>query len=229
MKDFRRVVVTLVIGSFSIAALLGIIALLGGGEIGETEGRILLTTVIVGVESVAVLCYLGVAGRSTALVGLAGGLVSIVPFTLSLYGTWRSFDGPEPLWQTMQVGIVVAATLAQACLLLTLDHHGRRTVLLIATLVAMTVVAVMISIAIVNGEDLGDLYWRSFGVVAILDVLGTVVFAALGIFGRRTQPGDEADLLTPALESRVIDAARSRGVSPSQLISDALDRFLADP
>ena len=61
MKGFRRIVVILVIGSFSVAALLGIIALLGGGELGETEGKVLLTTVIVGVESIAVLCYLAVA------------------------------------------------------------------------------------------------------------------------------------------------------------------------
>ena len=88
MKDLRRLVVTLVIGSFSVAALLGIIALLGGGELGETEGRVLLTTVIVGVESIAVLCYLAVAGKRSALVGLAGGVVSLVPFSLALWLTW---------------------------------------------------------------------------------------------------------------------------------------------
>ena len=98
--------------------------------------------------------------------------------------------------------------------------------LLAGTLVAMAIVAGMICNAIVNGENLGDGYWRTFGVVAILDVLGTVVFAALGIFGRRTKSDGEPDLMTPALESRVIGAAKSRGVSPSQLISDALDSFL---
>ena len=72
MKDFSRLVTTLVIGSFSVAALLGIIALLGGGELGETEGHVLLTTVIVGVESIAMLCYLAVSGRPTAIVGLVG-------------------------------------------------------------------------------------------------------------------------------------------------------------
>jgi hypothetical protein len=225
MKDLRRVVVTLVIGSFSIAALLGIIALLGGGELGETESNVLLTTVTVGVESIAVLCYLGVAGRRTWFIGVLGGLVSLVPFGLALFLTWFGEDVQEPVWQTFGVGITIAATLAQACLLLTLDH-GRRTVLLIGTFVAMTVVAAMISNAIVNGEDLGDLYWRVFGVAAILDVLGTVVFAALGIFSGRAKPDGEPDLMTPALESRVLDAARSRGVSPTQLISDALDDFL---
>jgi hypothetical protein len=223
MKDLRRLVAALVIGAFSIAALLGIIALLGGGELGETEGRVLLTTVTVGVESVAVLCYLSVAGRRTSLVGLLGGVISLVPFGLALWFTWGGSES-EPLWQTFGVGVTIAASLAQACLLLAL-HQGR-TPLLVATLVAMAVVAAMISNAIINGDDLGDLYWRVFGVAAILDVLGTVVFAALGLFTRRARDDGEPDLMTPALETRVVDAARERGVSPSQLISDALDSYL---
>jgi len=223
-KNLRRLVVTLVIGSFSVAALLGIIALLGGGELGETEGRVLLTTVIVGVESIAVLCYLAVAGKRSALVGLAGGLISLVPFSVALWLTWGGSD-PQRLWDVFGVGVTIAATLAHACLLLALDR-GRLRLLLVGTLVAMAVVAAMISNAIINGEDLGDLYWRWFGVVAILDVLGTVVFAALGIFSGRAKPDGEPGLMTPALESRVVDAARSRGVSPTQLITDALDDFL---
>lgn len=224
MKDLRRLVVTLVIGSFSVAALLGILALLGGGELGETEGRVLLTTVIVGAESIAVLCYLAVAGKASALVGVAGGLISLVPFSLALWLTWGGRE-PDGVWDTFGVSVTLSATLAHACLLLALDR-GRRRLLLAGTLAAMAIVAAMICNAIVNGENLGDLYWRTFGVVAILDVLGTVVFAALGIFGRRARPDDEPDLLTPALESRIIEAARSRGVSPSQLISDALDHYL---
>ncbi len=227
MKDLRRLVVTLVIGSFSVAALLGIIALLGGGELGETEGRVLLTTVIVGVESIAVLCYLAVAGTRAALAGPAGGLVSLVPFSLALWLTWGGSE-PEQVWDIFGVSVTLAATLAHACLLLALDR-GRLRLVLAGTLIAMAVVAAMICNAILDGENLGDLYWRTFGVVAILDVLGTVVFAALGIFSRRAKADGEPDLMTPALESRVLDAARSRGVPPSQLISDALDSFLGTP
>ena len=225
MKDVRRVVVTVVIGSFSVAALLGIIALIGGGELGETEGQVLLTTVIVGVESIAVLCYLAVSGRPTAVVGLVGALVSLLPFGIALALTWGGYDGDAPVWDVFGVSVTIAATLAHACLLLALDR-GRLRLLLAATMVAMAVVAGMICNAIVNGDNLDDLYWRSFGVVAILDVLGTVVFAALGIFKHRATTDAEPDLMTPALESRVIAAARSRGVSPNQLITEALDHLL---
>jgi hypothetical protein len=226
MKDVRRLVAALVIGSFSIAALFGIFALIGGGDLGETEGKVLLTTVIVGVESIAMLCYLAVSGRPTAIVGIAGTLVSLVPFGIALALTWGGYDGDTSLWDVFGVSVTIAATLAHACLLLAL-HHGRRALLLAGTLVAMAVVAAMICNAILNGENLGDLYWRVFGIVAILDVLGTVVYAALGLFGQRRKADDgEPDLMTPALESRVLDAAQSRGVSPSQLISDALESYL---
>ncbi len=225
MKDVRRLVAALVIGSFSIAALFGIIALLGGGELGETEGKVLLTTVIVGVESIAMLCYLAVSARRTAVVGIVGALVSLVPFGIALALTWGGYDGDAPVWDVFGVSVTIAATIAHACLLLSL-HQGRRTLLLVSTLLAMVVVAAMICNAILDGENLGDLYWRLFGVVAILDVLGTVVYTALGVFSRRRADDGEPDLLTPALESRVVDAAQARGVSPSQLISDALDSFL---
>lgn len=160
------------------------------------------------------------------MVGLIGGLVSLVPFGIALWLTWGGADIESgTLWDAFGVGVTIAATLAHGCLLLALDR-GRLRVVLIGTLVAMAIVAGMICNAILYGENTGDLYWRTFGVVAILDVLGTVVFAALGIFGRRAKADGEPDLMTPALESRVLDAARSRGVPPAQLIADALDNFL---
>ena len=57
---WRRIIVALTIGSFSIAALMGIGALLGAGDFGTTEWRILGTTVLMGCSSIVVLTYLGV-------------------------------------------------------------------------------------------------------------------------------------------------------------------------
>jgi hypothetical protein len=228
MKDLRRLVATIVIISFSIAALMGIAALLSGGDFGETEGRILLTTVIVGTESVAVLCYLALAGHRLVAVGVVGGAVSLVAFGTALWLTWGvgdNIDGSEP-WELLGVSVTLAASLAQASLLIALAGKRRIGAGLVGTLAAITVVAAMISVAIIDGEDLGDAYWRILGVVAILDVLGTVVLTAVGAFGRRTSTEAEPRLLSTAVESRLLDAARERGVSPSQLVADALDAFL---
>ena len=226
MKDLRKLVIYLVIGSFSIAALMGIVALLGGGNFGDTEAKILLTTVIVGVESIAVLCYLSLAGRSTAIIGIIGGLASLVPFAIALALTWGGYDGDQPVWETFGVGATIAASIAQACLLLAMQERKKLGWMLIATLATIVIVAGMVSAAIVDGEDLGDGFWRTFGIVAILDVLGTVVIAAMKAFGRDNQPEGEPALLTTAIESRIATAAKERGVSPATLITDALDNFL---
>lgn len=62
----RRVVLYVVIGSFAIAALMGIAALLTGGAFGETEGKILLTTLATGLSALAVLCCLATFDSRTS-------------------------------------------------------------------------------------------------------------------------------------------------------------------
>ena len=229
MKELRSLVVKLVIASFSTAALLGIIALLAGGSFGGTEGRVLLTTVIVGVTSIAALCYLATAGKPFQVVGMVGGVVSLVPFAIALWLTWA--DSAEPgdtLFRAFGIGLTVAASIAQASLLLALAYDSRPVVrrLLYATLALITVVAVLIIIPIAGENSMNDTYWRLFGVVAILDVLGTVTVSALQKFIPDRPETEIESGLNPALESRIADAAQERGVSKSQLITEALDSLL---
>lgn len=224
MKDLRRIVSAVVIGSFSVAALLGIAALLGG-SFGDTQARVLLTTVVIGLESIAVLCYLSTAGRPFAAVGLLGFLVSLVPFLLGLGIIWLDdTSDSESIARAIGVGATLAASLAQACLLLALTWSARHRAALLATLVAVTVVALMIALAIIDGEDLDDGYWRTFGVVAILDVLGTVILIALGVFGR-SERRVPAVALSPAVLGRVSDVAARRGTTPDAVVDEALDQL----
>ena len=140
--------------------------------------------------------------------------------------TWVDLDGSWALWQAFGVAVTLAASLAQVALLLALV--GRRTISvpLAGTLIAIAVVAAMIIFPIVAEPTFSGDYWRVFGVVAILDVLGTVVLTAVGVFGRKPDAGAEPRLLTAAVEARLRDAAYVRETSPSQLVSDALDALL---
>lgn len=229
MRDLRRIIVALVIGSFSLAALLGIAALVGGGEFGETEGQVLLTTLVVGIESVAVLCYLTVAGHRLAFVGLAGGLVSLVATGTALLLVWGyddSFD--SDIWQLLGIAVTLAASLAQASLLLGLVRRPRLQVPLWLTLGAAAVVALMIVGPILQESDPGGDYWRVFGIVAILDVLGTLVLVALAAFGRREAPvslreTSQLVALPPETQRRILETAGTRGVTPAVLVAEALD------
>lgn len=232
-RQVRKVVVRLTIGSFSVAALLGIAALLAGGRFGETEAKVLLTTLLVGVVSIAVLCYLATAGKRFQAVGVAGGVTVLVPLATALLMIWGRGLADEPVvFKTFAVGAIAAASLAQASLLLALCERGRRLIrrLLAATLVFAGLVAVMTAVLVLaDGDNFPDWYLRLLGVVAILDVLGTVTVAALVKFGPSEASPEAATLtLPPALTTRLAEAAASEGRSPSDLAAEAIERYLGD-
>lgn len=228
---FRRVAAMLTIGSFSIAALMGIAALLGGGDFGEAEARILLTTLIVGCASICALCYLATAGTRFAVAGMIGAAVLLLPVVTALILVWSDWDGDsEGLLKSFGVGVVGAVTLAQICLLLAVA--GARTGLrwlLGATVVLASVVALVVG-GLIIGEVDADGVWRILGVAAILDVLGTLVTIALAKF--RDEPEvlrpDELRLrLTPDQVIALDAAARRTGRSREQVVSDAVEELLS--
>lgn len=230
----RRWIVRVTIGSFSLAALLGIIALLSGGDFGETEGRILLTTLLVGVVSIAVLCYLTTAGRPSQPVGVAGGATVLVPLVTGLVLIWVDSDnGLDEGWvKTFAIGGIVAATIAQVCLLLipgaTANPLARR--LLLGTIGLAALLAVLTSLLVLGVHPGDDAFYRGVGVVAILDVLGTVVGAALLRFGpgAAESRGHEVGTvsLPPELSAALDREATRSGRSRDEVAAEILVRHL---
>ncbi|HEX5740491.1 MAG TPA: hypothetical protein VFY17_02925 [Pilimelia sp.] len=228
----RRIVTRVTIGTFSLAALLGILALLGGGDFDQTEVRILLTTLLVGVVNIAVLCYLATAGRPAQPVGVAGGVAVLVPLVTGMAMIWAGDAVAEGWWKTFGVGAIVAGTLAQACLLLVLPAARRSArAVRYGTLAMAAVLAVQTSALVLRQDIDGDLYYRLLGVVAVLDALGTVVLAALTKFGPDagpdgTQPSDAAVRLPGAL-ARDLDAfAAGHGRNRDEVVATAVTRYL---
>jgi len=230
-NPFRTAIVRLTIASFSVAALLGIIALLGGGEFGDTQVRVLLTTLLVGVVSIAMLCYLSTAGTAYQVVGVLGGISVLAPLVTSLIMIWTNEwpGSDELLLKVFGVGTVVAATLAQACLLLALARRGTGVVrgLLVATLVLALIIAGMVSALILGYvPDEEETFARILGVVAILDVLGTVVVSAMAKFGSATSRG-VADVSLPAdLVERVDAEAARTGRTREAVVGAAVTGYL---
>ena len=232
----RRWIVRVTIGSFSLAALLGIIALLGGGEFGETEGQILMTTLLVGVVSIAVLCYLATAGHRSQPVGIAGGVTVVVPLVAGLVLIWLDLGGSrdESFVKALGVGAVVAGTLAQASLLLVLGEKATTLVrrLLLGTLGLAAILAVMTSALILGLEPDSEAYLRVLGVIAILDVLGTVVGAALMKFGPspsdRRGAGWAPTTLPDDLFAAVASHAARTGRTPDDVVAAAVTAYLAE-
>lgn len=181
-----------IIVSFSLAAIVGIIALLSG-DFGETQGRIVLTTLLLGATSITALCHLAIADRAMRIVGFVGLAASTVTLVAGLVLIWRDWNSPgfDEWLKVFATAGVIAVSFAHANLLLLLAGRRRAVIRygLMLTLVMIATVAIMIILPIVSEGDIPGLeneewYWRLFGVVGILDVLGTVVVPVLAIFVR---------------------------------------------
>jgi hypothetical protein len=179
----------------------------------------------VGVTSIAVLCYLGTAETNYAVVGLAGALCAIPTLLTGLALVW-SDDWSDGTAQVFGIGSTVSATIAQVSLLLMLTAVAAPYVrtLLAVTLVAAAWVAFHVSMLIID-LDATDGSLRFLGIVAILDVLGTVAVAALAKFG-----GDDAEVLrlevptdlVPRITTRAAAHGRDPGAEVRALLEAAL-------
>jgi hypothetical protein len=227
----RRAVVAVTVTSFSIAALLGIVALLGG-EFGEGQVRVLLTTAAVGVASIAVLCSLATSESRYRAVGVVACAAVLVSLVLALLLVWSDGIGEaEGAYELFGVSVIVAGTLAQASLLLATsgDRPWQRVVLWLTLLVA-GVLALVLSAIVLGASGDGDTVLRLIGVLAIADVLGTVVGGA-GALGDRdgARPDRLAGApveLPAALAERVAAYAARTGRAPTDVVVDAVERHL---
>ena len=250
IRGVRRIAVVAIIASMSITAIVGIVALLGG-DFGQSQIQNILTTLLISGFSVVTLCHLAVAGRPVRIVGFAGIGVSVVALALGLALIWAVWgDGTSTVLELLRwfgASGILALSLAQANLLLLLAgrRHPVVRVALAATLVTITVVAVMLIVPILTEYVIpganADAYWRWFGVVAILDALGTVVLPVVALFVRdgssdatdaSSAGPDAATTLaavagSPALEQRIAAVGAATGLDRETLLGVALDAFEA--
>jgi hypothetical protein len=221
----RTGVLATTIATFSVAALLGVVALLGSG-FGETEARVLGTTCLVGGACLAVLCFLAVSATDYAPVGLLGGVVTLGTTVIGLVLLWAGDWPGDDLFRTFLVGIILAVALAQACLLLAVAATGTSTtvkVLLLLTLCVVALLAVLLCAAVFDAS--GDLI-RLIGVLAILDVLGTVVVSALSRFGPAPAPDDRpVPVAIPVPLAHRLDAVRGPRTR-DEVVVEAIEAWL---
>lgn len=244
VKGVRRAAIIAIIVSLALAALLGIVALLSG-EFGEVQGKVLLTTLTIAAFGTTALCHLAVVTRSVRLVGFLGIAASAGAALCALvliWADWSTWTDTEGWWKALGVLTVAAVSLAQANLLLLLVGRPQRLIRIAlgVTLVALAIVAVMIVVPIltdgeVPGDD-GDTYWRVFGVLAILDALGTIALPILGLVLRTasgasapTAPEGLALQVPPELAARIDAAAAASGVTPERYALDVLARSVETP
>ena len=174
--NFKKTFLLTMIISLSISALIGIFVFLFG-DFGETEARLLLTTLTIGGYSLTGLCcsVLYEKRKFTSL-ALSGIIISIIGFLFTVLVIWEAIDLDDS-WKALIIFIVLAASTAHSCVLLFIkSEKSLVNGALSATLIFISIVAIMFIILVLNEfDDVGEFYFRLLGVFAILDVLGTIV------------------------------------------------------
>jgi hypothetical protein len=221
LRALRRVAVICIIVSLSITALIGIATLLGG-DFGEVQGKIMMTTLVIGTFSVLALADLAVAGRRFEWCGYVGILAAFVGLVMGLYLVWAESDPGEGFWKTFGITAVVAGSLAHANLLLLLGERRRpvvRTSLWITVGLIAVLAGMIIALVISDGDVSGDTFFRVMGTVAILDVLGTIVVPVVSRFlhdeGGSVRSSSGLTIVLPAELSERLGALAAERAMPA--------------
>jgi len=188
IKGVRRIAIWTVIISLVVTALIGIYTIVGG-EFGETQSKVMLTTLAVAGFSILALCHLAVFGRDVKVFGWVGIGTSGVALGLAATLIWWNWSDmmyqPSDLYlnltKSFAVSALVAVSLAHANLMLLLQNSSLRwirTALSVALVFITIVPALVIPVLLTDGTfppmSFQDVYWRFFGVILILDALATI-------------------------------------------------------
>lgn len=176
--NFKKTFLLTMIVSLSISALIGIFIFLLG-DFGETEGRLLLTTLTIGGYSLTGLCCSVLYERKVYTpLAIAGMATSLLGFLFTLLVIWEIMDlESEYIWKGLGLFIILAFSTAHISLLLLIrSEKGIVKGALAATVGFISIVAVMLIGFTFTGFDIEEeFFYRLLGVFAILDVLGTIV------------------------------------------------------
>lgn len=209
VKGVRRAAIWTIIVSLVAAAGIGI-ATIVTGNFGELQSKVLLTTLAVAAFAILALCHLAIITKDVRVLGWIGigtsGLALASSIVL-IWWDWNSFgySGPSSIYmaitKTFTISTLAAVSFAHANLMLLMARTPLRWMrialdvnLVLIGIVPLLVVPVILTDGTFPPASLSDVYWRFFGVVIILDALGTVALpiTSLILRGQRRAAGLES-------------------------------------
>ena len=224
IKGVRRIAVWTVVISLVITALIGIYTIVSG-EFGETQGKVMLTTLAVAGFSILALCHLAVFDRDVKIVGWIGigtSGVALILATILIWWNWNDYTYmPSELYSNLNKAFattaLIAISLAHANLMLLLQRAPLRWIraalnvaLVLIAIVPTLVIPVIMSDGNFPPQSCQDVYWRFFGVILILDALATIALPVTTLIVRSQHKHDE-----PVVAPAPAPAAKSVSVSLS--------------
>ncbi|MDS2173468.1 hypothetical protein [Nesterenkonia sp. CL21] len=233
----RRVFLWAMIVSFSLAAAAGILVLLGA-DLDGTGSQVLLTTVVVGLYSLAMLCCAAVFTRPSRWVGFLGVAVALLSLAWSVVLIWREASWSWDPFQLLLSGVTLTVAFSFTSLLLALTAHRDALIrwLLRAALALLTVAAALTLLLIWEVGWESEAFGRFYGIMLILAVLTGVVTPLLSALRRRAAPGASAPStappqapappigIDPETAAALQAEAQRRGITVAQLVAPLLER-----
>ena len=189
VRDLRRTIAVIIVVAFSVAAIGGIIVMLGDIE-SEPTFQVIATTAVTGACSVAAFCGATLIGRRAQWFGSATILLAFITLLLSILFVWGDpymWDDPVPgstgqtigdiLYQVLASIVLVTAVASVSSLILLLVPRSR--VVRIGLPITLGLLALGTSLVLVTiwVESAWELEWltRLNGIVWILAALGVVI------------------------------------------------------
>jgi hypothetical protein len=215
----KRVALTTALGAVVVAAVLGIVALLGGG-FGDTEGKILTTSLLVTAAAVVSLaCAVALEAGRLGRLPYAGIAASLVSFAMFIAGIWVEIR-TDAYWKAAITLLLIALAIAHSGLL-DLARLSRLWPLRAAQI--LTALAAVLIVIAMWAEIDAEGYWRGTGVVLVLFAAATV---AVPILHRMADipPDDEAHRAVPAVVACPFCGSSVAGIAGSAITCSACDR-----
>ncbi|WP_344684594.1 MULTISPECIES: hypothetical protein [Actinomycetes] len=238
----RRVFLWSMIVSFTLAAGAGILALLGL-SLDDTGGRVLLSTVVVGLYSLAMLCCAAIFGRPERLVGVVGALVAALSMLWSLVMVWSESSWIWDAYEVLLTGVTLTVAASFLCLMLTMASYRDAVIRwMLGAAAGLIALATALTLVLIWSETWeSETFGRLYGIVLILAVLAGVVTPLLSSLRRRAAPGAPEPPTTapqtPAqptgVDPQTIAAlhaeAQRRGITVAQLVAPLLENTSRPP
>ena len=180
--QIKRLSLKTFIGFLVLTALVAIISLLGG-EFGELQVKILVTTFTISAASICSMsCAAFIERRKSARLGLSGIFLSAAGAILLIVGLWTEVNNDE-YWKATVTLIVFAVAFAHAFLLALPELDDRQKWARIVSAGSIGLLALQI-VAAVWGQIENDGYYRLLAVVAVVVALETLVIPILMLLRR---------------------------------------------
>jgi len=176
--NIKKALLTAVVGSLALDAVICIFIFLFG-DFGETECKILLTTLILGGYSLTGFCssFLYEKKKYIPVFFINIGL-SILCFSIATALTWGWIDNPtDALWKNFATFNICNFALALSSLLLLVNPKQKSVNgVLFTTIGFIGITSLMLINLVYNIENMeyNEMYFRLLGVFAVLSTLGTI-------------------------------------------------------